>query len=85
MAVLDAIWDISLARTEEEPDTIFHGPKATERLKDQTRTGIGWLVVEKKIKLGGNKQALYDNLLAQLEADRRVGSDTEDTRDENSE
>ena len=83
MAALDAIWDISLARTEEELDTIFHSPQTPERLKDQTRYRL--LVVEKKITLGGNKQALYDMLLAQLEADRRVGSDTEDTRDENSE
>ena len=83
LAVLDATWDISLARTEEELDTIFHSPQTTERLKDQTRYRL--LVVEKKITLGGNKQALYDMLLAQLEADRRVGSDTEDTRDENSE
>ena len=64
LAVLDATWDISLARTEEELDTIFHSPKATERLKDQTRYRL--LVVEKKITLGGNKQALYDMLLAQL-------------------
>ena len=83
MSVLDATWDISLARTEEELDTIFHSPQTTERLKDQTRYRL--LVVEQKITLGGNKQALYDKLLAQLEADRRVGSDTEDTRDENSE
>ena len=41
------------------------------------------VVVEQKITLGGNKQALYDKLLAQIEADRRSGSDTEDTRDEN--
>ena len=81
LAVLDAIWDISLARTEEELDTIFHSPQTTERLKDQTRYRL--LVVEQKITLGGNKQALYDKLLPQLEADRRVGSDTEDTRDEN--
>ena len=37
------------------------------------KLGIGWLVVEQKLTLGGNKQALYDKLLAQLEADRRVG------------
>ena len=71
---------ISLARTKEELDTVFHVPKATERLKDQTRYRL--LVVEQKITLGKNKQTLYDKLLAQIEDDRRAGSDTEDTRDE---
>ena len=71
---------ISLARTKEELDTVFHVPKATERLKDQTRYRL--LVVEQKITLGKNKQTLYDKLLAQIEDDRRAGSDTDDTRDE---
>ena len=81
LAALDAMWDISLARTKEELDTVFHSLNTTERLKDQTRYRL--FVVEQKITLGGNKQGLYDKLLAQIEADRRAGSDTEGTRDEN--
>ena len=80
MAALEAMCDISLSRTREELDTVFHGPKA-DRLKDQARYNL--LVVKQKITLGGNKQALYAKLLAQIEDDRRAGSDTEDTRDEN--
>ena len=69
-----------MARTKEELDTMFHRLKASKRLKDQTVYRL--LFVEQKITLSGNKQALYDNLLAQIEDDRLAGSDPEDTRDE---
>ena len=63
--------------SKDQGRAIFHGPQTTERLKGQTKYRL--LVVEQKITLGGNKQALYDMLLAQLEAGGRAGSDTEDT------
>ena len=47
---------ISLARAKEEFDTVFHVPKATERLKDQTRYRL--VVVEQKITLGKNKHCM---------------------------
>ena len=41
--------NLSLARTKEELDTVFHGSITTERLKDQTRYRL--LVVEQRITL----------------------------------
>ena len=80
MTVIDVMLELSLARTKEDLDTIFNGPKASKRLKDQTVYRL--LFVEQKITLSGNKQALYDNPLAQIEDDGLAGSDPEDTRDE---
>ncbi|KAK3797429.1 hypothetical protein RRG08_010706 [Elysia crispata] len=64
LAALDAMFDIPLATTKEELDSIFNGPKATERMKDQIRYRS--VVLHEKITMKGSKKELYDKLLAQI-------------------
>ena len=49
-----------LDTTIEQLDTIFNGPKATEKLKYQIRYRS--LIREEKITLSGNKTVLYNKL-----------------------
>ena len=75
-AALNAMFGVELASTKEELDTIFHGPKATERLKKQIRYRS--LVKEQQVTLSGNKRALYDKLLSLITAPKQIStSDSE--------
>ena len=72
LAALNAMFGVELASTKEELDTIFHGPKATERLKEQIRYRL--LVKERQITLSGNKRALYDKLLSLITAPKQIST-----------
>ncbi|GFN81880.1 hypothetical protein PoB_000838600 [Plakobranchus ocellatus] len=77
LAAINAMLGVPLATTKEELDSIFDGPKATEKMKDQIRYRS--IVLGENITMTGGKKALYDKLLAQILSAHPHNSGSSDT------